>query len=147
MKSEFQARFQINDEFYTGEQIRRAVAECFPCRSGKYDDLARLVFCGRPTHAVRELDLETLIPDIGNMRRIPHPLPNNYCYGVIEHPIKDTEIQASTFFIPTDIGYICDEMDITFCDESGLREIKVYSEQSLAYLEKLHLNNTETPRK
>ncbi len=110
-KTQFQGRFQINSEFYTGQQIRTAIEECFPFRSGKYDGLSRIVYQGNsvPFHANKKLDLEKLIPDLGD-------LPEFRCVGVIEgEPMRDRT--AATFFIPTDLWYLCDEMNIPGQDQ------------------------------
>jgi len=114
MKTEFQRRFCVGGEFYStvyysAEQIRKAVEECFPFRNGVHQGLARITFRGRPTHADSKLDFIELIPDIKDIPELPVPLLHNFCYGIIEGiPRKQT--YASTFFVLTDSGYICDEM-------------------------------------
>lgn len=106
--TDFQKIFGLNDEFYSGEDIRNAIAEHFPLKDGLYIGLARITFDGRPFHADEPLDLEELIPDITPETEIPDPLPHRYSYGVVEGK-PHTAGDASTFFIPTDCGYICDE--------------------------------------
>ena len=98
----FQEKFKINDDFYTAETIRKAILECFPYTDGAYAGLSRLAINGAPFHANSKLDLESLIPDNG-IRSI----------GIIEGIPKVPEPTASTFFIWTDLGYICDEMKLS----------------------------------
>jgi hypothetical protein len=128
MKSEFQQRFKINDEFYTGQQIRDAIAECFPFKEGGYQGLARIVFLGKPTHADQRLDLTNEIPDIMPTDSRPSTSARNYCYGVIEGEVRGDRVQAASFFVPTDLGYICDEMQI--------RGWKVSSEKEATHIER-----------
>ena len=115
MESVFQKMFMLNDEFYTGAQIRQAIQECFPYETNphtglsKHTGLARIVFQDKATHADQELDFEKLIPNIEDIN-IPAELPHTFCYGVIEGTPREPKPTASTFFIPTDLGYICDEM-------------------------------------
>ena len=115
MKSKFQKKFKINDEFYSSEEIRDAIKKCFPYETNPHTDLsnymglARIVFQGRPTHADQELDFEKLIPNIKDID-IPDKLSHNFCYGIIEGTPKKADPIASTFFIPTNLGYVCDEM-------------------------------------
>ena len=108
--TEFQQKFVMDGEFYSGENIREAIKASFPYEDGRHKGLSRLTFDGQPTHADSELDLETLIPNIEDID-IPSSLPNRFCYGVIEGIPKKHNPAASTFFIPTDLGYICDEMN------------------------------------
>ena len=110
----FQLCFKLNDEFYTGQQIREAIRRNFPIVDGRFTGLARII---RPEdygqarfHGDAVLDLEKLIPDITPETRIPNPLPKTHCYGIVEGKPK-TSGTAWTYFIPTDVGYICDSKE------------------------------------
>ena len=128
-KSEFQKKFLINEEAYTGQEIREAIKNSFPYKNGIYQGLSRITHKSAPFHSDKILNLEILIPDIENIEKLPVNLPTNFCYGVIEGTPRKARPITSTFFIPTDIGYICDEM---IFDNN---EIHIYNEQELKNFE------------
>ena len=111
MITEFQNEFVVNGDFYSGEKIRDMVRKNFPIVDGKYSGLARITNHGKPFHADVKLDLDFLIPDITSETKIPNPMPRNYSFGIIEGVPYSQDGNAKTFFIPTDCGYICDEME------------------------------------
>lgn len=111
-KTPFQSRFGINTQFYTGQQIRAAIAECFPFTDRGYQGLSRILHESDvvPYEATRKLELQALIPDLRK------GLPTFGSVGIIEGT-PEIEIIASTFFVPTPAGYMCSEMDIPGQDQ------------------------------
>lgn len=104
----FQREIKLNDEFYSGEQIRELVRKHFPVKDGLHQGLARLVAFSSYFHGDKQLDLEAIIPDITKETEIPDPLSRGHCYLVVEGE-PHTSGTTATVFIPTDLGYICDE--------------------------------------
>jgi hypothetical protein len=120
MKTDFQKRFVIDDVFYTGQQIREAFIECFPFKNSRYQGLARLVFPGYKMHADKSMNLANLIPDIESIRGQPYS-PDWTYLSVVEGSIRCDPIVSASFFVPTDLGYMCDRMIIkgrSICSET-----------------------------
>ena len=112
-KSDFQNNFKINSEFYDAKYIREAIRTFFPNKKGLYQGLSRIIFNDKilyPWVNGNDLDLEKLIPNITPETIIPNPLPRIFAYSIYEGFLFYSD--ASTHFIPTEFGYICDEMHI-----------------------------------
>jgi hypothetical protein len=140
MKTEFQKRFVLKqkedmdpdtDRFYTGKEIRKAIAECFPFDGQRHRGLSHIVFLGRRIDVNRMLDLEALIPDIRSKIVIPYNMARTYYYGVDEGEAWGPDPVASSIFVPTDRGYLCDEMMIQgrkIRSESEGKALSLYEE-------------------
>jgi len=113
----FQKQFKVNDEFYSGQQIRDAIKKHFKFEKhhngDRYSSIIYSSSLGRGLWAVGE-GLEGLIPDSEETEFKFHkinkiPIPNYKGYSVI---IDVTEpdyehCRPATRFGLTDSGYIC----------------------------------------
>jgi hypothetical protein len=103
-RTPFQREFRVNDEFYTGREIRDAIQRHFPLGRKGFQGLAFVVAREKCHYPMSEEELKTAIPDKPVETEHNPRLHSCYIYAIYESRMFDTR----TVFHPTDLGYICD---------------------------------------
>jgi hypothetical protein len=107
IKTPFQKEFKINDEFYSGTQIREAIKKYFPLNKNTYEGLAGITSNCKTQNPKNEKDLKEAIPDHPVEIDEFNPKYHKFFPYIIQE-LGNIDI-AVTVFHPTDLGYICDE--------------------------------------
>ncbi len=119
-ESPFQRQFRLNDEFYSGKQIRDAILSSFKEHDGRLSILGGLWSISTPedkTSFIKKSDLERLIPDNpedafkfdGKETQSDHYYYISESTALKIYPDSDERfgVYPLTTFFPTDLGYIC----------------------------------------
>lgn len=110
-QTDFQKEFKVDDEFYTGEQIRNAIKKHFPLDKEMGYIGIQCITNIKSFHPSNENDLEKLIPNgLGKNEEYNEKYHNSYIYGITE--VRTKEGTPVTKFFQTDLGYICDEQTL-----------------------------------